>query len=112
MLTDRLGWKNVDISYNMSSYYTSTVIPSQIPDNMTNLFMIILVAFVLLGLAGTVIELTKIGDIPSLNYKALNEVATFRSTSQYEAVLLQRKKPWAQISVAFSLLQSARSLVA
>ena len=96
----------------MQSYYTSTLLPAAIPDNMSNLLMIILSVFVLLGIAGTILELTKIGDIPSLNYQTLDQAATFRSTSQYDAVLLQRKKPWALMTVAFSLLNSARSLVA
>ena len=112
LLTDRLGWENVIINYTMASNYTSVVLPAMIPDNMSNVLMIILSLFVLLGLAGTIVELTKIGDIPSLNYDVLNPAASFKSTSQYEAVLLQRKKPWAQLSVAFSLLHSARSMVA
>ena len=110
--TDRLGWKNVSIEYFMASNFTSQVLPSQIPDNMMNLLIIILVAFVGLGIAGTVIELTKIGDIPSLNYETLNTVSTFKSSYSYDAVLLQRKKPWAVITLAFSLLYNARSMVA
>lgn len=88
LFANRLGWRNFKVEYVMQSEYTSTVLPASIPDNMTNLLMIILSVFVLLGLAGTVVELTRIGDIPCLNYETLDTVASFKSTSQYEAVLL------------------------
>ncbi len=63
-LAQRLGWTNVTIDYVMASHYTSVVLPASISDSMCNILMIILSVFVLLGLAGTVVELTKIGDIP------------------------------------------------
>ena len=48
-----------------------------------------------LGIAGTVIEMSKIGDIHNLDYERLKPVAKFYSIKQYEPVVIQRKKPWA-----------------
>jgi len=41
-----------------------------------------------LGVAGTILELTKIGDIPDLDYERLEPVAKFVNIRQYEQVLL------------------------
>lgn len=66
--TDMLGWKNVKIEYFMASNYTSEILPNSIPTSGISVFVLILVTFVLVGLVGTIIELTKIGDIPWLKY--------------------------------------------
>ena len=48
----------------------------------------ILLLVVSLGTIGTIIELTKLGDVPSINYQRLNEEAKFKNVDQYDAILL------------------------
>lgn len=68
---------NPTITYHNASLYTSTVIPALMDesDSFINILMLFFFVFVGLGIAGTVIELTKIGDIPNLNYKILDPQA-------------------------------------
>jgi hypothetical protein len=66
------------------------------------LFYVLLI----LGITGTVIELSHIGDIPDLDYARLNPAARFKTIKQYEPLLLQRKKPWAQVALMFSALRN------
>jgi hypothetical protein len=54
-----------------------------------------IIIMMILGIAGTCIELNKFGDVPDLDYKRLNPAAKFVSIAQYEPIVLQRKKQWA-----------------
>lgn len=70
----------------------------------------------LLGMVGlgTIIELTSCGDED--DYKggeiamSLYHASLFRRLYQYDAVLLQRKKPWARFLTCFSLLRNGVNL--
>ena len=65
----------------------------------------IFTAFLLAG-AGTVIEMSSVGDrkdIEEMKDKAaLHEASKFRRLIQYESVLMQRKEPWARALLIFS----------
>ncbi len=54
--------------------------------------LVFIVIMMVLGIAGTCIELNKIGDVPDLDYKRLNPAAKFVSIAQYEPIVMQRKK--------------------
>lgn len=43
---------------------------------------------IILGVIGTIIEITKAGDIPDLNYEKLNTAAKFNTVQQYEPLLI------------------------
>lgn len=71
--------------------------------------VIIAGAFLFAGL-GTLVEMSSIGDNRDIvgmdDKKALHEASKFRRLSQYDSVLLQRKKPWAQKALAFSPIRN------
>ena len=45
-----------------------------------------------LGIFGAVVEVTKIGDIPNLDYRRISRL---KAKDVYEPLTMQRKKPWA-----------------
>jgi hypothetical protein len=59
------------------------------------LVLILIIAMMVIGCTGTLIELTHIGDIPDLDYKRLVPASKFVSIKQYEPIALSRKKSWA-----------------
>ena len=59
---------------------------------------------VLLGIFGAVVELTKIGDIPNLDYRRVNKL---KAKDVYEPLTMQRKKPWAQLVLSLSVIRNA-----
>lgn len=79
------------------------MLPTPIGVSIISVCVLTLIA---LGIVGTVIELTHLGDIPNLDYKRLAPVAKFVSIKQYEPILIQRKKPWAQFALVFSALRN------
>lgn len=76
--------------------------------------MSLVIAFIIimmvLGIAGTCIELYKVGDVPNIDYERLKATSKFVSIAQYEPVLMQRKKPWAQYALIFSCLRNCMHL--
>ncbi len=79
---------------------------SQDPPVAMKIIRIFILALFLLGIVGTIIELTKWGDISNIDYKRFTPVQGFKSIKQYEPILLQRKKPWAQFALVFSALRN------
>jgi hypothetical protein len=64
----------------------------------------------LVAIAGTVVECTKIGNDPAFDSELLKRASEFRTTKQYETVSLQKKLPWAHILLAFSLIRNLNKL--
>lgn len=64
----------------------------------------------LVAVAGTVVELTKIGNDPDFDPEILKRASEFRTTKQYETVSLQKKLPWAHFLLAFSLIRNLNKL--
>ena len=69
------------------------------------------VGVLLLGvIAGSVVELTTIGDDPAYEKEVLDELSRFKSTAQYETVIMQRKLPWARWFIALSASRNINKL--
>jgi len=95
----------LDVKFTFSSKFMDDLKTMDVPVGLT---IIKYLFFTLLGLGvvGTIIELTHIGDIPDLDYKRLEPAARFKTIKQYEPLLIQRKRPWAQIALCFSALRN------
>lgn len=93
-MAQNANWTDVSVSYRFSSLDDAEIKDEAIPFGLTIIkYLFFLLIF--LGIAGTVIELSHLGDIPDLDYKRLGPVQRFKTIRQYEPILIQRKKPWA-----------------
>jgi pantothenate kinase type III len=76
-------------------------------------FLLLLIVLGLVG-AGTAIELSTIGDEDDFKGGDIGEslylASLFRRLYQYDAILLQRKKPWARKLTCFSILRGGINL--
>ena len=92
-----VGWTEVSVDYHAASNYD--LAQTDTTKTGTIIFGCVLVTALLLVVVGTFIEMTTIGDTDEMkrseNKDALYEAAKFRRMAQYDAVLLQRKGPWA-----------------
>ena len=104
-MAENANWTNVQVSYRFSSRDDKAIKAESTPIGVSIISVVVL-ALMALGIAGTVIELTHIGDVPNLDYKRLEPVAKFVSIKQYEPILVQRKRPWAQFALVFSALRN------
>ena len=59
---------------------------------------------------GSIIELSSIGDDPAYEKDVLDELSRFKSTAQYETVIMQRKLPWARWFIALSASRNLNKL--
>jgi hypothetical protein len=77
----------LNVTFTYSSKFVDDLKTMDVPVGLT---IIKYLFFTLLGLGvlGTIIELTHIGDIPDLDYKRLNPAARFKTIKQYEPLLL------------------------
>jgi hypothetical protein len=104
-MAENANWTDVTVSYRFSSRDDVKIHASG-----TGLGIQIITIFVLtlmgLGVAGTIVELTHIGDQPNLDYSRLAPASKFVSIKQYEPILIQRKKAWAQFALVFSALRN------
>lgn len=64
----------------------------------------------LLGIIGCVIQCTTIGNDPDFDPALIAKANEFRSSLQYEAVSIQKKKPWTHYFLAFSLARNTNKL--
>ena len=72
---------------------------------------IAVIGVLVLGVAiGSVVELSSIGDNPAYDKEVLDELSRFRSTAQYESVIMQRKLPWARWFIALSAARNINKL--
>ena len=103
------NWTNPRVTYRFSSRDDAAMMAQPASAGLSIVLAAIIILMVL-GIAGTIVELTRIGDKPNLDYKRLDPVSKFVSIKQYEQVALKRKKPWAQSSLIFSALHNFMSL--
>ena len=102
------GFEDISISYTMSTEENEQILQ----DSMNGLYLVGGLLLVLLGFVGfsTAVELCGYGDKEKYKEepmpRMLNEAAKFRRVTQYDSVLLQRKEPWAQNAVCFSISRS------
>jgi len=89
------GWTNTQIELQASGYYTREVARSF--DTKKAIGLGFLGLMLLVVIAATVVQTTKIGD------KTETEDEVFQSSAQYESNILSRKKVWAQWFSIFSL---------
>ena len=59
---------------------------------------------------GSCVELSSIGNDPEFDKEVLNELNRFKSTDQYEAVIMQQKLPWARYFVACSAVRNINKM--
>jgi len=88
------SWTNVTVSYRFSSRDDAVMMNKPMSGGLA-LVLGFLIIMMILGISGTIIELTKVGDVPELDYKRLSPTSKFVSIKQYEPIVLQRKKGWA-----------------
>lgn len=104
-MAQNANWTDVSVSYKFSSR-DDTEFNSK-PSSVGMIVVLMFVAvMILVSVAGTIVELTKIGDKKGLDYKRLNPVAKFQSIKQYEPIAFQRKTAWAQAFMVFSALRN------
>ena len=65
---------------------------------------------ILIVLIGSCIELSSCGNDPDFDKEVLEELNRFKSTDQYEAVIMQQKLPWARYFVAVSAVRNINKL--
>ena len=103
------NWTNPSVTYRFSSRDDEKMMSQPASAGLSLVLGAILIMMTL-GIAGTVIELTRIGDVAGLDYKRLDPVSKFVSIKQYDQIALKRKKPWATNFLVFSALHNFMSL--
>jgi hypothetical protein len=103
------SWTNVSVSYRFASRDDANLMKQPMTGGLALVLAFIIIMMVL-GISGTIIELTKVGDVPDLDYKRLSPASKFVSIKQYEPIVLQRKKGWAQFYLVFSALRNCMRL--
>ena len=98
------NWTDVQISFNMATQIND--IASSSLTTGAILTLVFLGIMVSLGIFGSVVELSKIGDVSDLDYPKLEKAARFETVKQHEPILLQRKKPWAAVAICFSPIRN------
>jgi hypothetical protein len=104
-MAENANWTDVTVSYRFSSR-DDAAMQKQSAGVGTTIVTIAVLTMVGLGIAGTVVELTPLGDQGGLDYKRLNPMSKFVTIKQYEPILMQRKKAWAQCVLVFSALRN------
>jgi len=65
----------------------------------------LMIGLILVAIVGAVIETTKIGDIPNLDYERLKQ-EKFENASTHDRRILARKKEWTTPILAFSYIRN------
>lgn len=77
-MAEKANWTDTTVTYRFSSR-DDEIMMSQPASAGLSIVLVAIIILMVLGIAGTCIELTKIGDIDDLNYKRLEPVAQFVS---------------------------------
>lgn len=64
----------------------------------------------MLVLIASIVEVTSCGDDPDYDKEILAELSKFKSSTQYETVTIQRKKPWARWLISLSIVRNCNKL--
>ena len=67
-------------------------------------------ALLLCVLVGSCVEVSTIGDDPDFKKATLKKLSRFRTTKQYETVIMQQKLPWARYFVAVSAFRNINKM--
>lgn len=59
---------------------------------------------------GSCVEISSIGNDPEFDKEVLKELNKFKSTDQYETVIMQQKLPWARYFVAMSAIRNINKM--
>jgi hypothetical protein len=108
-MAEAANWTEPYVTYRFSSRDDHQMM-SQPGGAGLSIVLATIIILMVLGVAGTCIELTRLGDIEDLDYVRLAPASQFVSIKQYEQLALQRKKPWALNSLVFSALRNYMSL--
>ena len=101
-------WENPKVTFYPSMNYVETESRAFSTGKIATLAVL---GLLLLGVViGSVVELSTIGDNPAYEKEVLDELSRFRSTAQYESVIMQRKLPWARWFIALSAARNINKL--
>ena len=101
-------WEDPVVTFQTSQLYVADTSRAFTPGKVA---AIVVAGVLLLGvIAGSVVELTAIGDDPAYEKEVLDELSRFKSTAQYETVIMQRKLPWARWFIALSASRNINKL--
>lgn len=107
------GWENVEVTFTASTIESDNI--KEASSNGLYALLAVLGVVLLLAAVGTLIEVSTIGDLDEYKKgdedgdkaaEKLAEAALFRRVTQYDCVLLQRKKQWARKLLAFSFIRN------
>ena len=102
-------WQNPTVLFEPSWDYVHT--ESRTFDSTGKIVGVCIFALLILAVAiGSCVEMTSIGDDPEYDKEIIRELNKFKSTDQYESVIMQRKKPWARKFVAISAIRNINKL--
>jgi|LauGreDrversion4_2_1035121.scaffolds.fasta_scaffold698801_2 hypothetical protein len=71
------NWTVEKVTYRFGSRDDTELATNPAHPTLILLINIFLIVMILIGLAATIIEMTRIGDIPNLDYKRFDPVAKF-----------------------------------
>lgn len=75
-MASNANWTDVKVSYKFSSLDDSEIKTSSIGTSLLTYFILVMMT---LGVVGTILELTRLGDISNLDYKRLDKMSRFES---------------------------------
>lgn len=102
------NWENPSVEYVASWQYEHDTARSFDTGKIVGISIF---GFCLLVVSiGSCVELSSIGDDPEFDKEVLQELNRFKSTDQYEAVIMQQKLPWAQYLVALSAIRNINKM--
>jgi hypothetical protein len=75
-MASNANWTDVKVSYKFSSLDDSEIKTASIGTSLLTYFILVMMT---LGVVGTILELTRLGDISNLDYKRLDKMSRFES---------------------------------
>jgi hypothetical protein len=101
-------WKNPSVTFTESMYYTTYV--SRPIDHGKKVAFGVIGMLAVICIFGCIIECTKIGDDPEFDPEILERATEFKSSLQYDSVIIQKKKHWTHVFLAFSCFRNINRL--
>ena len=101
-------WENPTVEYSASWQYVHN--ESRAFDTVKAVGLGVFGVCLLIVAIGSCVELSTIGDNPEFDKEVLKELNRFKSTDQYEAVIMQQKLPWARYFVALSAVRNINKM--
>lgn len=102
-------WENPTVTYEASWEYVNET--SRAFDSTGKIVGVSIFGVLLLMVAiGSCVEISSIGNDPEFDKEVLKELNKFKSTDQYETVIMQQKLPWARYFVAMSAIRNINKM--